>query len=80
MTQTDSPLKRSIGLSGVIRFLIVVVAVVAVGAAFAADHYALGIAAVVFFVVAAVLGYGASRARRSAGPARQSSDSESDAV
>ncbi len=40
MAQTDSPLKRSIGLSGVIRFLIAVIAVVAVGAAFADDNYA----------------------------------------
>ncbi len=69
MTQTNSPLKRSIGLSGVIRFLLAVVAVVAVGAAFAAHRYALGIAAVVFLVVAVGLGYRAWRARQSVGAA-----------
>ena len=63
MTQTESPLKRSIGLSGVIRFLIAVVAVVAVGAAFADGHYTLGIAGVVFLVAAVVLGYRAWRTR-----------------
>ena len=63
MTENNSPLKRSIGLSGVIRFLIAVVAVVAVGAALADDNYVLGIAGVVFVVAAVVLGYRAGRAR-----------------
>jgi len=60
----DNPLKRSIGLAGVIRWLIAVVAVVAVGATFADGHYALGIAGVVFLLVAAALGYRAWRARQ----------------
>lgn len=75
MNQTDTPLKRSIGLSGVIRFLVAVVAVVAVGAAFADDNYALGGAGIVFVVVAVVLGYRAGRARHSAEVARRGSDS-----
>lgn len=62
MNQTNSPLKRSIGLAGVIRFLIAVAAVVAVGAALADDNYVLGIAGVVFVVVAVVLGVRAGRA------------------
>ena len=64
MTETDSPLGRSIGLSGVIRFLIAVAVVVAVGAAFADGHYRLGIAGVVFVVVAVIMGYRAWRARQ----------------
>lgn len=64
MTETDSPLGRSIGLSGVIRFLIAVVVVVAVGAAFADGRYGLGIAGVVFVVVAVIMGYRAWRARQ----------------
>ena len=63
MTETNSPLKRSIGLSGVIRFLVAVVAVIAVGAALADDNYVLGIAGVVFVVAAVVLGVRAGRAR-----------------
>ena len=79
MTENDSPLGRSIGLSGVIRFLIAVVVVVAVGAAFADGHYRLGIAGVVFVVAAVILGY---RAWRSAvgGVPRRGSDSKSSAV
>ena len=64
MTETDSPLGRSIGLSGVIRFLIAVVVVVAVGAAFADGRYGLGIAGVVFVVAAVTMGYRAWRARQ----------------
>ena len=64
MSQTKSPLRRSIGLSGVIRWLIAVAAVVAIGAAFADGHYALAIAGVVFFVAAVALGYRAWRARQ----------------
>ena len=63
MTETNSPLKRSIGLSGFIRFLVAVVAVIAVGAALADDNYVLGIAGVVFVVAAVVLGVRAGRAR-----------------
>lgn len=64
MSPADSPLRRSIGLSGVSRWLIAVFAVIAIGAAFADGHYTLGIAGVVFLVVAAALGYRAWRARQ----------------
>lgn len=64
MTQTDSPLKRSIGLSGTVRFLIAVGAVIAIAAAFAAGRYVLGIAVMVFLVAAVALGYWAQRNKR----------------
>ena len=64
MSQTDSPLRRSIGLSGVIRWLIAAAAVIAIGAAFADGHYALAIAGIVFLVAAAALSYRAWRARQ----------------
>jgi len=63
MPQVDSPLKRSIGLSGVIRFLVAVVAAIAIGAAFADGQFALAIAGVVFLVVAVTLAYRAWRTR-----------------
>jgi hypothetical protein len=62
--QTDSPLSRSIGLSGVLRFLIAAAAVIAIGAAFAAGRPALAIAGLVFLVAAAALAYRAWRARQ----------------
>lgn len=64
MSETDTPLKRSIGLSGVIRFLIAAVAVIAIGAALASGRYALAIAGVVFLVVAIALGYRSWLARK----------------
>jgi hypothetical protein len=66
MKQPDSPLNRSIGVAGVIRWLIAVAATLAVGAAFADGHYGLGIAGVVFFVAAGVLGYRGWRVRQDA--------------
>jgi hypothetical protein len=63
MSQDKSPLSRSIGLPGVIRWLIAVLVVIAISAAFADGHYALGIAGLVFVVVAVALGYRAWRAR-----------------
>ena len=66
MPETDSPLKRSIGLSGVIRWLIAVAAVIAIGAAFADRRYGLAIAGVVFLVAAVALGYRGWRARQAA--------------
>lgn len=68
MPQTDSPLSRSISLSGVIRWLIAAAAVIAIGAAFAAGNYALAIGGVVFLAAAATLGYRAWRARQAADP------------
>lgn len=67
MPQSESPLSRSIGLTGIFRFGIAVIAVAAIGAAFADGHYALAIAGVVFMVAAVALGYWAWRARRAAG-------------
>ena len=64
MPQTDSPLKRSIGLSGVIRWLIAAAAVIAIGAAFAAGRFALAIAGLVFIVAAVSLAYWPWRARQ----------------
>ena len=69
MPQTDSPLRRSIGLSGVIRWLIAVAAVVAIAAAFAEGFYALAIAGVVFLGLGVTLAYQAWRARKEAGAA-----------
>ena len=57
MPETDSPFKRSIGLSGVIRWLIAAGAVIAIGAAFAAGRFALAIAGLVFIVAAVSLAY-----------------------
>jgi hypothetical protein len=62
--ETDSPLRRSIGLSGVIRFLIAVLAVIAISGAFASGRYAFGIGGVVFFVAAIALGYRGWLARK----------------
>ena len=64
MSQPDPPLTRSIGLSGVLRWLIVVAAVVAIGAAFAAGQYRMAVVGAVFFVAAGALGYRAWRARQ----------------
>ena len=58
MTQPDSPYSRSIGLSGLIRWLIVVAGVIAVGAAFSAGFYALAIAGVVFWPLLLALAIG----------------------
>lgn len=68
MPQTDSPLKRSVGLSGVLRFLIAAAAVIAIGAAFSAGRPALAVAGLVFLVAAAALAYRAWRARQGANP------------
>ena len=65
MTDTESPLKRSIGLSNLVRGLIGLFAVVAIGAAFAAGRIGLAIAGLLFFAVAAPLGYWAWRVRQS---------------
>jgi hypothetical protein len=63
VTRPDSPFSRSIGLAGLIRWLIVVAGVIAIGAAFAAGFYALAITGLVFLAAAAALGYRAWRAR-----------------
>ncbi len=61
MTQPRSPLTRSIGLSGLLRWIVAVAAVIAIGAAVSERRYALGAAGALFLVAAIVLGY---RARR----------------
>ena len=66
MQQPDSPLNRAIGVTGLIRWLIAVAAVIAIGAAVADGHYGLAIVEVVFFVGAAVLAYRTWRARQDA--------------
>jgi hypothetical protein len=62
----SSPLGRSIGFSGVIRWLIAVAAIIAVGAGFAAGRSALAIVGLLFFAAAITLNYRAWRARRAA--------------
>ena len=66
MNESESPLRRSIGVAGVIRWLLVVAGIVAIGAAFSAGRAALGIAGAVFLVVAAALALRARRARQDA--------------
>jgi len=67
MSRTNAPLRRSIGLTGVVRWLGTVAAVIAVGAAFAGGRYAVGIVGAVWVVAAVALGYRARRARQAAG-------------
>ena len=67
MPQTDSPLRRSIGLSGVLRFFIAIAAVIAIGAALAAGRWALAIAGLVFVVAAVALANRAWRRRQENG-------------
>ena len=56
MTDTPPPLRRSIGLRGVILFIIAVTAAVTVGAAAADGRYVLAGVAAAFFVGATVAG------------------------
>lgn len=64
MPGSGSPLNRSIGLPGVIRFVIAITAVIAIGAAIDTEHWGLAVIGLVFLAVAIVLGYRATRARR----------------
>jgi cation transporter-like permease len=68
MSEGSSPISRSIGVIGVLRWLLAVAAVIAVGAAFAAGYYLLAIVALLFVVAAVVLGLVAWQARRNADP------------
>ena len=61
MTRPDTPLTRSIGLSGVIRWFVAVAAVIAIGAAVAEGSYALAVAGVVFLLAAVALSYRRNR-------------------
>lgn len=67
MKSSDSPLTRSIGLSGIVLWLIAIGAVIAIGAAFSAGRYALGVTGIVFYLVAAWGSYRIWRARQEAG-------------
>ncbi len=71
MADPATPLGRSIGLTGVIRWIIAVFATLAVGAALADGHYGLGTAGVVVLVLALVLGYRAWRAGQRGEDARR---------
>jgi hypothetical protein len=75
MPESKSPLTSSIGFSGVLRWLIAVWAVIAIGDAFHEGHYALAIAGTIFVVIAAILGFNAWRARQSLGAERSLGDS-----
>ena len=70
MTPPESPLRRSIGLHGTIRWLITIAAVFAIGGAIDAGHYGLAVAGFVFLVAAVALGYKAWKAQASTGDHR----------
>ncbi len=57
MSPSDSPFKRSIGVSGVVRWLIAIAAVIAIGGAVAAGRTTIAIAGIVFLFVALVAWY-----------------------
>ncbi len=61
MTRPNTPLTRSIGLSGVIRWLVAAAAVIAIGAALAEGRFALAIAGAMFLLVAVALSYRRNR-------------------
>ena len=56
MSDPQSPLKRSIGLSGILRFVVAITAAIAVGAALFDGRYALGAVAAAVFVGATLIG------------------------
>jgi len=64
MPHTDSPLRRSIGLSGIVRWLIALGATLAIGAAFAARYYLLAIVGILFFLAAVALAFRGWQARQ----------------
>ena len=64
MPDAQSPSDRSIGLAGVIHFLIAVGAAIAIGSAFKSGSVLLGSVGVVFFLGASALAYRSWRARR----------------
>jgi len=70
MSPPESPLRRSIGLHGTIRWLIALAAVIAIGGAIDAGHYGLAAAGCVFLVAAVALGYRAWKSQDSAADRR----------
>jgi hypothetical protein len=69
MPHPEAPLRRSIGLSGAFRWLTAVVAVIAIGGAFAVGQRLLATVGLVFLVAAVTLSYRAWRARQADGAA-----------
>ena len=65
MPDNTSPLKRAIPVRHLVRGLIAMVAVLAIGAAFAERRYGIAVAGSVFLVLAVPLGYWAWRLRKS---------------
>ena len=65
MTDPNSPLSRSISVANLIRGLIALAAVIAIGAAFAAGRIMLAVVLIGFVVLATCLGYWAWRSRQS---------------
>lgn len=70
MPSPQSPLRRSIGLHGTVRWLIALGAVIAIGGAIDAGHYGLAAAGLVFLVAAVALGYKAWKAQAPSGDHR----------
>ncbi|HET7025033.1 MAG TPA: hypothetical protein VFI39_07520 [Gemmatimonadales bacterium] len=64
MTDPGSPLKRPLSASNLIRGLIALVAVLAIGSAFLEGHIGMAIAGLAFVIIAAALGYRTWRARQ----------------
>jgi hypothetical protein len=64
MPQPDAPLQRSIGLSGVFRWLVAIFAVIAIAGAFAVGQKLLATVGLVFLAAAVTLSYRAWRARQ----------------
>ena len=65
MTQGESPLRRRVGTSNVLRGLSALLAVIVVGAALAGGHYGLAIVGIAFVAVALAIALWARRLRRS---------------
>lgn len=63
MPDTRSALTRSIGASGVFRFIVAVAAMIAAGAAIASGNFFVAAAGVLFFLGAATFGYRVWRER-----------------
>lgn len=66
MPHGPSPLRRSLRLSGIVRWLIALGATFAVGAAFAARYYLLATVGILFFLAAVALAFRAWQARQAA--------------
>ena len=65
MTDPNSPMSRSISVANLIRGLIALAAVIAIGAAFAAGRIMLALVLIGFVVLATCLGYWVWRSRQS---------------